>query len=366
MSQIDCKRFFGAATSLILCLAGCSKPLETSYGPPRGVSINGIATFIDILKSSVRNVDLWPGISPQMRMKYETLIVFHTEFGPLPEKLSRDTRDLMLSGSIKTLIFVVRDSDAAVDYWRQISDRAELSAVDAEDARVAYRQSLTDLASKTKEEFSKKADYWYGLKKVDRASDPIEKPIQYESSQGRTTVTARWALNRRLEPSDEATILWSSGDDPLLTIEKTPFGNIIVAGSATPFLNGGLVDPGNRQLAGELSNLIPSSDRVAVATSSEWVDLTESDSPSVLTFIKVHPNGWVFGQGIAALLMFCWCQYPIFGRPKQTVSVESARFGRHVDALGKLLWRTKDVEYARQRIHDWHSTQKTHSDSHGR
>lgn len=364
MSHVTVKRFLAAAIGIMLFNSGCSATLETDYATPRGQSINGIATFIDILKSSGRRVDPWPGVSPQMKREYETLIVFHSDFGPLPEKLFRDTRDFMLGGTIKTLILVVRDSDAAVDYWRQISASTDLSSKDVEEASTSYRQIRAELASKTMPEFSKKVETWYGLKRVDRSSDSFEKPIQCESSQGRMTITARWPLNRRLDPSEEATILWSSGDDPLLAIEKTAFGNIVVVGSATPFLNGGLVDPGNRQLAGELSNLIPASDRVAVAASSNWIDLSQSESPSVLVFLKVHPNGWVFGQGTAALLIFCWWKYPIFGRPRQTVSVETARFGRHVDALGKLLRRTQDVHYARQRIRDWHGTQKSHSDRH--
>ena len=364
MSPLHCTLLL-VAIGVILPISGCSKPLETTYATARGESINGISTFIELLKNSNHSVDLWPGISPQMQWKYETLIVFHASFGEVPEKVLRDTRDLMLIGDIETLIFVVRDSDMAVDYWRQISDQKERSASEVEDALTSYRQLRADFGMKVKNEFSKKADNWYGLKRTDRTSDLFEKPIHCETFEGPVTVTARWSLNRRLETSEAATTIWSSGDDPLLTMEDTEFGTIFVVGSATPFLNGGLVDPGNRQLTSEFLQLIPSSDRVALATSSNWVDLSRPEAPSLLTFMKVHPNGWVFGQGIAALLMFCWWKYPIFGRPKQTVSMESARFGRHVEALGKLLWRTRDVDYARGRIREWHASQKSPSNRDG-
>ena len=57
-----------------------------------------------------------------------------------------------------------------------------------------------------------------------------------------------------------------------------------------------------------------------------------------------------------ALLMFCWWKLPIFGRPRVNVDTEDQRFGRHVEALGKLLQRTGDSTFARLAIRDWQRT----------
>ena len=137
----------------------------------------------------------------------------------------------------------------------------------------------------------------------------------------------------------------------------------MVLGSATPLLDGGLVDAGNRRLATEFIRQIPQTGRIAVALSSHWLDDSDLESPSVWKFMKVHPNGWVFCQATIALLLFCWWRFPIFGRPRRTIGTPTARFGRHVDALGNLLRRSGDVEFAKRRIRDWHGSQKTRSDT---
>jgi hypothetical protein len=59
------------------------------------------------------------------------------------------------------------------------------------------------------------------------------------------------------------------------------------------------------------------------------------------------------------MIIFCWWKLPIFGRPRNAVSTESVRFGRHVEALGSLLQRTRDASFARQAIRDWHRGEKS-------
>ena len=346
-----------------LVLPGCTARLESRYADHRGASINGVASFIDILRQSGRKVDVWPGVSPRMEMEYNTVIVFQSNYEQLPEKLCLEIQDLMNGGTVNKLVLVVRDSDVAVDYWRQIRDRSESSPKDIVEAGRSYDASLALFAANSQSEFDAKTGTWYGLKRVDRAADQITKSIECHSESGSFSVDARWPFNRRLEPPDSAEILWHSGDDPLLTLEETASGVVIVLGSATPLLNGGLVDAGNRRLAAEFVRWIPKSDRVAVAVSSRWIDDSDLDSPSMVQFLKVHPNGWVFGQAIVALLLFCWWKFPIFGRPRRTTRSETARFGRHVEALGNLLRRSGNVKFAQQRIRDWHGTQKPRSDS---
>ena len=348
---------------MMSCLmsSGCTPTLETRYAASRGASINGINSFLTLLRQSGRKVTVLPGLMTGMEWEYQTVIVFQSEFDELSEKSRRDLQRLISTGLIRTFIMIVRDSDAALDYWRQMQDRSDLSPSAIADVRQSYETFRTEFLSQAKTEFSPGLGKWYGLKRIDRTAEAPVKTIEQHCDEGLLTVQARWPLNRRLEPGDSAVVVWRSGDDPLFTLEETTMARVMVLGSATPLLNGGLVDPGNRRLAVEFLRWIPEGDRVAVAVSSQLFDEQESNakSPQIWNFVKVHPNGFVFGQGILALLVFCWWKFPIFGRPRRIVSHETARFGRHVDAFGKLLRKSRDVTFAKQRIRDWNRVQKS-------
>ena len=348
---------------MMSCLmsSGCTPTLETRYAASRGASINGINCFLTLLRQSGRKVTVLPGLMEGMEWEYQTVIVFQSEFDELSEKSRRDLQRLISTGLIRTFIIIVRDSDAALDYWRQMQDRSDLSPSAIADVSQLYEMFRADFLSQAKIEFPPGPGKWFGLKRIDRTADTPVKTIEQHCDEGLLTVQSRWPLNRRLEPGDSAVVVWRSGDDPLFTVEETTMARVMVLGSATPLLNGGLVDPGNRRLAVEFLRWIPEGDRVAVAVSSQLFDEQESNakSPQIWNFVKVHPNGFVFGQGIFALLMFCWWKFPIFGRPRRIVSHETARFGRHVDAFGKLLRKTRDVTFAKQRIRDWNRVQKS-------
>ena len=354
---------FTIMAGLCVALAGCDPTLESRYADPRGTSINGVYSFVQLLRQSDHKVDVWPAISPRMQFNYQTLIVFQSSFEALPSKVCREIEEMLVYGTIGTLVIVARDSDAKVDYWRQMRDQPHSSTEERDAIEKSYHADSRAFQADTLAEFDAEAGTWFGLKRIARTDTAFQQTVECESHDSVFSVEARWPLNRRLEARSSAEVLWKTGDDPLLTYEAFEGYEVFVMGSATPLLNGGLVDPGNRQLAAEFARQIPCTGRVAIALSSEWFDDSEVQSPSMIRFLQVHPNGWVFGQGIVALLLFCWSRFPIFGRPRESSFTETARFGRHVDALGNLLRRTGDVKSARQRIRDWFGLQGGTSDS---
>ena len=118
--MIQTGKFHKTALILItwigVALPGCSATLETRYAAPQGNSINGIVGFVDLMRQSGRKVDVWPAVSPKMRMNYQSIIVFLSTFDEIPDELHRDLESLMTGSGVKTLIIVVRDSDGAIDY----------------------------------------------------------------------------------------------------------------------------------------------------------------------------------------------------------------------------------------------------------
>jgi hypothetical protein len=343
-----------AITTLMLFVSGCTPPLNTDYADPKGTSINGVASFVELVKSSGRRAQVWRAASPRMKTEVDAIVMFQTAHGPIATETLEKVRKLMVEGSVSTLLIVVRDSDCAIDYWRQIAAMPDLSDKDQKAATESMQQAIVELGIDSIREFSVEEGELYGLKRANRSGAPVVIPVDVESDDGSIRVDSRWPLNRRLQPGLEAEALWSTSGEPLLTEEFDEYGlHTLVLASATPILNGGLVDPGNRQLAEELVKLLPEGGRVAITLSSRWSDGNFAESPSMLQFLKVHPHGWIFGQTLLALALFCWWKLPIFGRPRSAIDTEGARFGRHVEALGKLLQQTRDTAYARRILRDW-------------
>lgn len=342
-----------AAMSLMLFVSGCRTYLDTEYGTPQGHSINGIGSFVDLVKGTGRQVQVWRAVSQRMGTDVDSVIVFHADFEQIPKERIAHFRQLLRESSIQTFIIVARDSDSAIDYWRQVASLPELTPEDKRSADSAAANASKELKMEALREFDPEYGY-YGLTHADRTTQPDVITVDVESDGVASQIKARWILNRQLELNDDAVVLWSTGDEPLLAEEFNSEGQrVFVLASAAPLLNGGLVDPGNRELAEELVKLLPEG-RVAVAISSRWSDGKFAESPSSWRLLTVHPHGWIFGQTMLAIVLFCWWKLPIFGRPRMAINAEVIRFGKHVEALGALLQRTRDEPFARQLLRDWH------------
>jgi hypothetical protein len=49
-------------------------------------------------------------------------------------------------------------------------------------------------------------------------------------------------------------------------------------------------------------------------------------------------------------VIFCFARWPIFGRPQMPPSYPLLDFGKHVEAVGRLLARTRDRDYAHGKL----------------
>ena len=72
--------------------------------------------------------------------------------------------------------------------------------------------------------------------------------------------------------------------------------------------------------------------------------------PTPLDLLKVWPlNAMLLHLAVLGIVV-CLARSPIFGRPRELPAESPADFGKHVAALGKLLARTRDRNYAQARI----------------
>ena len=73
-------------------------------------------------------------------------------------------------------------------------------------------------------------------------------------------------------------------------------------------------------------------------------------APTGMEIFNIWPTNWILLHLAAVGVIFCFSRWPIFGRPKTCETAGGSDFGRHVDALAKLLKRTRDRAYAMERI----------------
>ena len=72
--------------------------------------------------------------------------------------------------------------------------------------------------------------------------------------------------------------------------------------------------------------------------------------PTALELLKIWPLNAILLHLTVLGIVLCLARSPIFGRPRELPADSPADFGKHIEALGKLLARTKDRTYAQARL----------------
>lgn len=390
-----------AAVLLAACAAGCDQDPDTRYGTLRGDSLNGVSAFAQMLRDSGRTTSTRRTLGERMVGRHDVAVVFGTTHSA-PSDEARDLLDRFLDRpGGQTVVFVIRDSDAAIDYWRAVVGIQGLTQDKVTAAHRKLAQAQSYLAAFAGPSFPAGArTLGYGLSA--RKKPPAVPGDVRMAASTEPPVSACWPRARRLEPPTGARTLWTQDGEPLLVervgaavsaidddvfdrgakeeeaaedeeqaedeaeSDEEPHGaatagasvsagdRTLILASAAPLLNGGLVDPGNRRLARELIELLPAGCRVVVVGSDQVRDDADSDRQrSMWHLLAVPPNPWIAAQALLAMILFCWWKAPIFGRPRRETAGRPEDFGHHVAALAALLRRSQDHDFARRRLEAW-------------
>ena len=363
---------------VVACAAGCDRDPETRYGTVRGESLNGVSAFVQLLRDTGLRTGTRRFLSERIVGRADVAIVFAAGFGPPDEETRALLGRFLAAPGDQTLVFVARDSDAAIDYWQTVAAMPGLEPDKAGQARARQREAAVELRANVKETFTvadaaaeddTAAEPSFGLA---ARPEPVAPPIDVEAktAAGPVRVTARWPLARVLEPPPGARPLWSHDGEPLLVESRGRLAHdaytsrsrvggadgdrTLVLASAAPLLNGGLVDPGNRRLAAALVGLLPPESRVVVVGSARVRPAEEEETgPSTWRLLAIQPHPWIAAQALLAVVLFCWWKAPIFGRPRREATGRPQNFGHHVDALGGLLEKSRDEAFAHERLEAW-------------
>jgi hypothetical protein len=396
------------ATCLLLCLlpfVGCGMggDIDKDYGRRRGAgggtSVNGTAVLAGMFEDAGHRVSSWRRLSPRLE-DFDVLVWAPDSFVP-PDEETRDRLEEWLRNKPnRTLVYIGRDYDAAADYWSKIQPLAppeqtmEVGRRLAK-ARADHAQARTALP---KEQYAR----WFvarrgtGPKTVTQLEaadpawldgvDPSKVEITLEGTLDPPTVADIPGRNR----SDllESEVLLRSGGDALVTRVTDPSwdgSQILVVANGSFLLNLPLVNHEHRKLAGKLIDQCGEPAEVAFLESGPeglpaYDREPDTDYPTGAEVFTVWPLGAIALHLVVLGILFCFAEFPIFGRPLEddglspavlvtaalgglagVLVIASRReetdgesdFGNHIRAMGGLLQSTGDISYAQARLNDY-------------
>lgn len=389
-----------AAIVATLLVAGCSKPaLETVYGRRSGThggpSVNGTAVLADLFEQAGFDVSRKSRLSPAFE-RYNTVVWAPDDFDPPSEEVHNFFDEWLAAGRNRTLVYIGRDYDAAIDYWEQAQATAP-----PEQAVEVIRRLATARAEHDRRRAAMSADAkgkWFRVLRdrpkqlIGRRSPPTASP---------PTLSGDWAggdldptavdieLASRsvpLETSSNPGETRFNSERPLLTAGDemlafevshdfwSPGSKVIVIANGSFLLNLPLVNAEHRKLASRLiADCGPPGNTVFLESGESGppiLDRDGADYPTGLEMFTVWPMSIVMLHFLAVGILAILAQTSIFGRPRELPPPPVSDFRKHILALGQLLARTKNTAYAQSRVRHYFEQVKresgaTHQDQAG-
>ncbi|HXT57760.1 MAG TPA: hypothetical protein VN699_03955 [Pirellulales bacterium] len=358
----------------VVLAAGCEDGINKTYGRRGGIaadSVNGTAVLANMFQQAGHHVSSSSRLTPRLLAKAEAIVWAPDDFAPPTSAVCEWFDQWWSEAPGRTLIYIGRDYDAAPHYWRAVQAGAPASQLTEIKRRLAADQSAY-LARRN------------GANTVARAAVPPAVPsaatappvadCDWFSVQRRKKTRAvktlsgdpQWLtgvdpskleieLNGRLLPSKGSEMVLASEGDAIVTREQLDGSELIVVANGSFLLNYPLVNHEHRKLAGKLIAEVGDDRRVVFLESDAGgPPVLDEDPPDVprngMEIFGVEPIGAVLLHLAFLGLVFCAARFPIFGRPRELPPPALSDFGKHISALGQMLQRTGDREYALGRV----------------
>ncbi len=160
------------------------------------------------------------------------------------------------------------------------------------------------------------------------------------------------------EDLDSEVLLAGSDGTPLvyrLSSSKFSGSQIIIVNNGAPFLNATLIEPLHRNIATQIiENCLPADSLALFAYDAGGIlisDTPEQDSRGAgLEMFLVWPLSVLTVPLAILAVVACVALLPILGRPQRLRPRSVSDFGLHVDAVGQLLYETRDWHFAASMI----------------
>jgi len=378
-----CRRRTWLAAVLTVVLAGCgTQEIDRTYGKRRGAegeaSVNGTAVLARMFELAGHEVRTRSYLSPRAE-EFDVIVWFPDDFQPPGEEPQEFLEEWLYGGRGRTLIYVGRDYDAAIDYWESMMTGAppeqsveilrRLARARAEHARA---RAVMPEAAECR---------WFQVRRGGtprgagrRGETPAmlqgpwadAGPFRSSALAGGDVVSLEPRKEPVLDDFDERldTEIWLSADRvPLVwrvSSSSWDEGQIIVIHNGSFLLNLPLVEHEHRKLAGKLIDACGSAPKKVMFLESEAPGVTIFEEepgtkyPTGFEAFTVWPLNAILLHFIVLGLTILACRWTVFGRPRELPRPPVSDFGRHVEALGELLARTQDHAYAESRLAEYH------------
>jgi hypothetical protein len=369
------RSFLSTIGSVLVCLivsAGCrSQPqVDTVYGQRRGAgvaSVNGTLVLAKQFEQAGCRVSSWRRLSPKLE-KDQVIVWVPDRFGVPHDAEIRFFDEWLGQGPNRTLVFIGRNYDAGVDYWRRVvaqTDgiqrvRARRQWARARSTHVTRQQSAAENAdcdwfSLTPQRPVGRVDTVQGRLAGPSGSLKVNLPLTSEVKVKRDEEDSEWD-----EGGLWVTPLLTSGPHILAARLARPHwsgSRVIVIADGSWLLNLPQVDPANRQLAANLIDACLPADHVCFLESGEesvQISDTDAEVPLLVRLFRIWPINFFLFHLVLVGLIFCFYVWPIFGRPRRLADDRVSDFGKHIAAVGELMERGQDYAHANAQINQYH------------
>lgn len=397
-----------ALIALAMLIAGCGRDeLDTRYGRHRltgeSASVNGTDVLAGMFTEAGHDVHFRRTLVTS-EMENADIVVWTPDSDAAPSDEVCEWFDTWLTEySGRTLVYVGRDFNAGAIYYdflnkhrlrlkgkttagpKQPEQSKSKQAEVKKDAPMAKPVAKSEPAAEAKSEVTKDKDVGEDTtkgeaadktssKKDDKKSDEDEDErrdsiwFKYQPGDVKQvrTLGGPWAqgidaakseieLRTRLVPHEDVEELLTSEGDLIVSSESKSHwdeSQIIYVDNGSFLLNLPLVNHEHRELAGKLVAATGEPGHVVFLESGKGgppIDPPHTDN-SVWTLFAAWPLGVMLLQLAAVGVLYCFAKWPIFGRPQQAPPDSAADFTKHVTAVGQLLARTKDRQFALERV----------------
>jgi hypothetical protein len=364
---------------LVVVVTGCAgeDELDDVYGLRRGThasSVNGTVVLSSMFEEADFRVYSWRRLAPRLEA-YQTIVWFPNDFGPPSDEQRVFLEDWLAEEANRTLVYVGRDYDASVDYWRMIlpqtpvAEREEVMRRAAESLaeqmtrrlampkddcfewfvvqRGAARRQITELSGDWAENLNGEEA---AIRVTGQLTIPDAEQLESYRDQLEENVPTEVPRFRQLLVGDGTTLVYQ------LTKPSWVNSKIIVVANGSFLLNLPLVNHQHRRLAGRLIRACGEPAKVAFLESGPGgPPISRRDmAQDPRNDARRRERVLLATHWLILGLVYCLCVLPIFGRPKRGQQPMVADFGKHVQALGAMLQQGGDREYAREKIEQYH------------
>lgn len=344
-----------------LLATGCGETLGTHYGSRSGLlseSVNGTSVFSEMCKRRGNKVRTWRYLSPWLNEKADVIVWFPDDFEPPTDEVREWLDDWLDADYARTLVYVGRDFDAAPGYWEKHAASAAPKA-----AREWQKELTSARAAYSGRRLRSTAEIdagWFRLDPSGQRRDVRSLAGRQDWLNGVDAAQLDMQVSARLLPADDADVWLESEGDALVFCEPSEFGQRIVIANGSFLLNRPLVNDEHRKLAARLLDEI-GTDRSVVFLESRAggppIREKDPDQDGIgLQLFGRPPFNWLLLHIAALATFYGFWRFPIFGAPRQAAPASLTDFGRHVEAVGHLMERSGDVQYATQRIAQYRQT----------